>query len=127
MADVLREIQTGLGYMRTRPNTGVVQAGGRPTPPWRGRSPEVTWGNSNEERLVNEALSAAEIPGEQIAQLAPPLPQIDPFRPRLGYPTEALRIEDVLALERLYSDRRDAFSGGPHSWTASPRMAESPF
>lgn len=123
--DLNRETQP-LGFRRTPmlPNPGIVPAGGRTTPPWRGRSPEVTWGNSNEERLVNQALAAAEIPGVQLALLQPPLPQIDPWRPRTGYPTGQPGIMDVIGMARLYDDRRDAWSGGPHDWQGSARMTE---
>lgn len=92
----------------------------------RGRTPP-TWGNTNEERLLDQALSAATIPGAQLALLPPPLPQIDPWRPRLGYPDRAPGIMDVLNVNRLYNDRRYDTSGGPHEWSGSPRMSENPF
>jgi hypothetical protein len=91
-------------------------------------SPNVpTWGNANEERLVDEALRAAEIPGAVLAQKRPPLPQIELWRPRMGYDQHALSITEVLAVGRLYQDRRWDTSGGPHDFQASSRMSESPF
>ena len=86
-----------------------------------------TWGNSIAERLMDEALADADVPGAVLATRRPPLPQIDLWRPRMGYNQRALTIGDVLAIHRLYDDRRDAWSGGPHSWTGSPRMDENPF
>lgn len=66
----------------------------------------------------------ADVPGAQLALLKPPLPQIEPFRARVGYPTTQPGIRDVLGLVRLYDDRRDAWSGGPHDWQGSARMTE---
>jgi hypothetical protein len=82
------------------------------------------WGNTNEERLVDAALRAAEIPGAVLAQLRPPLPQIDMWRPRMGYNQKAITVEEVLAVNRLYQDRRWDLSGGPHDFQASARMTE---
>jgi hypothetical protein len=94
-----------------------------PAPP--GRPPEMRFGNRSwEEGQVDAALAAAETPGAVLAGLRPPLPQIDPWRPRYGYDDRALGIRDVLALDRLYDDRRWAWSGGPHDWQGSARMTE---
>lgn len=90
-----------------------------------GRPPEMRFTNrSYEERVVDEALSAAQVPGAVLAENRPPLPQIDPWRPRMGYDNRAPGIREVLALDRLYPTRRDAWSGGPHSWQGSARMTE---
>ncbi|HET7110176.1 MAG TPA: hypothetical protein VFI41_04850 [Gemmatimonadales bacterium] len=90
-----------------------------------GRPPEMRFTNRTyEERMVDQALVAGEVPGEQLAALAPPLPQIDPWRPRYGYDQRAMGVRDVLALDRLYPDRRDAWTGGPHDWQGSARMTE---
>ena len=91
-----------------------------------GRPPELRFGNrSYEERMVDEALAASEIPGAVLAeQVRPPLPQIDPWRPRYGYEQRAMGVGDVLALNRLYDDRRWAWTGGPHDWQGSARMTE---
>lgn len=93
-------------------------------PPRSPREGQPRWGNTNEERLLDAALAAATIPGATLALQPPPLPQIDPWRPRTGYPDRALGVRDVLALNRLYPDRRDAWSGGPHDWQGSARMTE---
>jgi hypothetical protein len=77
-----------------------------------------------EERVVDAALAYAETPGVDLAGLRPPLPQIDPWRPRWGYDQHAPTILEVLAVNRLYDDRRYAWSGGPHDWQGSSRMTE---
>ena len=79
---------------------------------------------THEEQMVDDALAASETPGAVLAEKMPPLPQIDPWRPRLGYDDRAPGIKDVLALNRLYDDRRYAWSGGPHDWQASARNTE---
>jgi hypothetical protein len=86
-----------------------------------------TFGNPNEERLVDAALASADVPGAQLAQQPPPLPQIDLWRPRMGYDQRALSVTEVLAVNRLYNDRRWDTSGGPHDWQASSRYTENFF
>jgi len=89
------------------------------------RPPEMRFTNRTwEEQQVDRALTASEIPGAELAELPPPLPQIDPWRPRTGYVRYAWGVRDVLALDRLPDDRRYAWSGGPHDWQASARMTE---
>lgn len=89
------------------------------------RPPEMRFGNRTwEESQVDAALAASEMPGAVLAELRPPLPQIDPWRPRYGYDTRALGIREVLATNRLYDDRRWAWTGGPHDWQGSARMTE---
>jgi hypothetical protein len=78
-----------------------------------------------EESRVDAALAASETPGEVLAELPPPLPQIDLWRPRMGYDDRALGINDVLAFDRRIGDNSYAWTGGPHEWTASPRMTEN--
>jgi hypothetical protein len=81
---------------------------------------------SNEERLVDEALEAQLVPGELLAELGPPLPQIDPFPPRMGYGSAAERtptIMDAINTDRYYPDRRVDFSGGPGSYSGTSRSS----
>lgn len=92
------------------------------------RPPEMRFTNRTyEEQMVDDALAVSEIPGAVLAEKMPPLPQIDPWRPRFGYDDRAMGIRDVLALDRLYDDRRYAWSGGPHDWQASARYTEALF
>ena len=70
----------------------------------------------NEERLVSQALMVATIPGAVLqAQVRPPLPQVNPFPPRFGYPESQDRqwgVETVLDFPRAYRNRQDDTSGG---------------
>jgi hypothetical protein len=86
---------------------------------------EIGPNSSNQERLVTAALMTATIPGAIIqAQVRPPLPQIDPFRPRFGYPDYPDRqadITQVLNVDRYYRNRRDDVSGGVQGWQSAAR------
>lgn len=96
-----------------------------PAPPGLpAREGQPYWGNNNEERLVDAALRSVDVPGAILAELPPPLPQIELWRPRWGYDQHALSITEVLSVNRLYTDRRDAWSGGPHDWAGAARMTE---
>jgi hypothetical protein len=93
---------------------------------WGGFSTRRSPWSSNEERLVDEALMIASVPGELIRGIAPPLPQIDLWRPREGYGDAASRvptIKDVLGSDRYYPDRRNDFSGSAGQYTGSSRPA----
>jgi hypothetical protein len=77
---------------------------------------------SNEERLVDESLEALTVPAAALAQLGPPLPQIDPWRPRMGYGTIAQRTPDIMLVintDRNSKDYRTSFSGSVGSYTGS--------
>jgi hypothetical protein len=88
-----------------------MEAPGRP---WR----------SNEERLLDETLMAQTVPGAMLANVRPPLPQIDPWRPRLGYGDSASRqptIYDVINVDRWLPDNAASFSGGVGSYSGTQR------
>lgn len=79
---------------------------------------------SNQERLVSEALAESQRSADSIRQLRPPLPQVDPFPPRFGYkPVQdrALTVEDVVGVARTYGDARYQTSGGMESIQGSSR------
>jgi hypothetical protein len=83
---------------------------------------------SNQERLVSEALASSQLPAEVISAIRPPLPQVDPFRPRFGYkPVQdrALTIEDVVGVSTTYGDARYQTSGGMESIQGSSRSVQS--
>lgn len=78
---------------------------------------------SNQERLVSESLAASQTPGAILAEIPPPLPQVHD-RPRFGWPDVNERtptIEQVLDIDRLYGDAREAISGGPAGYQGSAR------
>lgn len=79
---------------------------------------------SNQERLVGMGLRIAAIPGDVIRQIRPPLPYINPFPARFGYPDYAQRqpgIRTALDLPYSYMNRRDDISGGPATIESSAR------
>jgi hypothetical protein len=80
---------------------------------------------SNQERLVTQALMTATIPGSVIqATVRPPLPQIDPFPPRYGYPTyqeRQMEIGEVFSVDRYLPNNRYALSGGVAGAQAAAR------
>lgn len=79
-------------------------------------------GSPNEEKLCAQAIASIDYPGAALQELVrPPLPQIDPFRPRFGYTDRAaLGLKDVMIAGRLYP-QSEAFSGGPGSYSGSSR------
>lgn len=84
---------------------------------------------SNEERLVSEALAASQEPADVIAAIRPPLPQIELFPPRYGYPTvqqRALNVSDVVGVHQVYPDARSQTSGGIRDISGSSRNVSAP-
>lgn len=95
---------------------------------WGGFSNRKSPWSSNEERLVDEALEAHTTPGEILADLPPPLPQVEVWRPRMGYGDRTERvptIETCLGVTRYIPDHRLNFSGSAGSFTGSARPATS--
>jgi hypothetical protein len=80
---------------------------------------------SNMERLTQQALIAATMPGVQLQQLVrPPIPQIRLFPDRFGYgaPRYQPAIEDVISVDRAYTDPRVSwYSGSPAGYSGSSR------
>jgi len=93
------------------------------------RQGQPRWGMELQERLLDEALQVANIPGDVLRQKPAPLPQVQAFRPRLGWPSKAqrqIRIEDVIDVDRIYTDPRVTFSGSPAGYEGSSRNSQSP-
>ena len=103
------------------------------TKPWRGGEPSDVvqkrwtyagpWA-SNEERLTQQAIAVASIPGAELAALVrPPLPQIRLFPDRFGYgPRTQPTIEDVVSADRVYVEPRVSwYSGGVGDFSGSSR------
>lgn len=78
---------------------------------------------SNEERLTQQAIQAAVLPGAEIAAMVrPPLPQIDPFRDRFGYDRTVPGIFDIIEVSRAYTDFRVSwYSGGVAGYSGTSR------
>lgn len=86
---------------------------------WQYNGPWAT----NMERLTSQALMVMNIPGADIQQMVrPPLPQIQLFPPRYGYPTTQPGIEDVVTIDRNYVEPRISwYSGGVSGFSGSSR------
>lgn len=79
---------------------------------------------SNEERLTQQALVVATIPGAQLQEMVrPPLPQIQVFPPRFGYGDRRVpSIDDIITVDRTYPEPRVSwYSGGVGSYSGSSR------
>lgn len=90
-----------------------------PPPRWTYNGPNAT----HEERITQEAISAASQDGQYLAEtVRPPLPQIRLFPDRFGYDTTPMGIADIVSIDRRYRDVRVSwYSGGPASFTGAPR------
>lgn len=87
-------------------------------PDWAYLRPWAT----NEERLTQQAIEVATIPGQQLAdQVRPPLDQVQLFRPRLGYRTRALGIDDIIDIDRVDPATRYDYSGTQSGMSGSSR------
>lgn len=75
--------------------------------------------NSNEERLVSQALAAlTDIDPEVLRMMPSPSPE-RLFPPRYGYARTAVSIHDVIQVDRRYPDSSAQFSGSSGSYTGS--------
>lgn len=89
-------------------------------PKWTYKGP---WA-SNEQRLTQQAIAVATIPGEEIQDLVRPnLPQLQLFPPRFGYGERTQpTIDDVVTIDRVYTEPRTSwFSGGPAGYAGASR------
>jgi hypothetical protein len=104
------------------------------TKPWNNQGPIVPGGNSrwtyagpwssNEERLTQQALAVALIPGAELQEMVRPnLPQIQLFPARFGYGERTQpEIDDVVSIDRNYVEPRVSwYSGGVGSYSGSSR------
>ena len=78
---------------------------------------------SNEERLTQQALQSATLPGAELQDMVrPPLPQIDPFPSRYGFDRRTPGIADIIEVSRRYTDPRVSwFSGGVAGYSGASR------
>ena len=102
------------------------------TKPWVTNVPQVSqprWSYngpfaSNMERLTQQALMVATVPGAQIQQMVrPPLPQIHLFPDRFGFGIRLQpSIDDVVSIDRIYTEPRVSwYSGSPAGYSGSSR------
>lgn len=80
---------------------------------------------SNEERLVSEALAASQTPGAALQQLVrPPLPRTQLFPPKYGYRQEAIGIRDIIDVDVLFPGARVDYSQSQsgYSGTSYPSL-----
>lgn len=80
--------------------------------------------SSNMERLTQQALMVATIPGTVLQQVVrPPLPQIRLFPDRFGFgERQQPDIYDVVSLDRVYMEPRVSwYSGSPAGYSGSSR------
>jgi hypothetical protein len=79
---------------------------------------------SNMERLTQQALMAATIPGAQLQEMVrPPIPQIRLFPDRFGFGNRLQPdINDVVSLDRVYTEPRVSwYSGSPAGYSGASR------
>ena len=96
-------------YDRTKPwRNNVTDQQGRPK--WSYNGP---W-SSNEERLTQQALMVATIPGRELQEMVRPnLPQIRLFPPRIGFGIRYQPdINDVISVDRVYTEPRVSWYSG---------------
>jgi hypothetical protein len=81
---------------------------------------------SNMDRLTQQALMAATMPGSELQEIVrPPMPQIRLFPQRFGWGERTQpTIEDVVSVDRIYADPRVSwYSGSPAGYSGSSRNA----
>lgn len=91
------------------------------------RQGQPRWGMELAERRLDEALYASQAPGDLLRQMRAPLPQVQLFPPRLGLPSKQerqLRIEDFIDIDRIFTDPRTTFTGGPAGYQGSFRNSQ---
>jgi hypothetical protein len=116
-------------YDRTKPWQRSSDPEGNASNRYAPTSSEQSWNYlgpwaSNEERLTQQAIAVASIPGAKIQQMVrPPLPQIRLFPERFGYGYRTQpEIDDVVSVDRVYTDPRVSwYSGGPAGYSGSSR------
>jgi len=103
-----------------RTHAWVPQVSPKPlVPRWQYLGPFA----SNEERLTQQAVNAAVIPGAELAEMVrTPIPQINLFPERFGYDRTIPGILDIIEVGRKYTDPRVSwFSGGVAGYSGASR------
>jgi len=77
---------------------------------------------SNQERLLSQALATWTMPGAELQQyVRPPLPQVKLFPPRFGYSENEIGIEDLVNLPRKIASTQRVES----DYSQTPNTTES--
>ena len=80
---------------------------------------------SNQDRLLNQALAVHTMSGPEIQELVrPPLPQVNLFPPRFGYTEDEISIEDIIELPRRVATTQRVesdFSNNPATQQSTSR------
>lgn len=80
---------------------------------------------SVQERLLSQALNSITMPGAVLQNVVRPnLPQIDPFRPRLGYRTRSLSVMDVMNVDEEFQPTRVDFTASQAGYQGTLRNAQ---
>jgi hypothetical protein len=108
-------------YDYTKPWVGTPQENVENTPYQNGYN--GPWA-SNMERLTQQALMVATLPGVKLQEMVrPPLPQIRLFPDRFGFGNRTQPdIDDVISLDRVYNEPRVSwYSGSPAGYSGTSR------
>ena len=69
--------------------------------------------SSNEERIAQQAIQSAVLPGAELAAMVRcPIPQVELFPPRFGYDRTQPSIDAVIDVDRRYVDPRISWYSG---------------
>ena len=79
--------------------------------------------DTNMERLTTQALAAATVPGQELADMVRPPMDIDPFPPRYGYRVRELGITDMIDIDEEYLPKFNDYSGTPAGYQGTSRNA----
>jgi hypothetical protein len=88
------------------------------------REGQPRWGNELAERQLDLALQAANLPGDVVRAIRPPLRQVLLFPKRVGLPSyqqRQIRIEDIIDVNRIFTDPRVTWTGTPAGYSGSSR------
>lgn len=79
--------------------------------------------SSNQERLTQQAIQSAVLPGAEVAAMVRvPMPQVNLFPDRFGYDRKVPGIMDIIEVGRQYQDPRISwYSGGVAGYSGSSR------
>jgi hypothetical protein len=81
---------------------------------------------SFQDALLSQALNVITMPREEVQRVVRPrLPQLELFRPTLGYRTRAISLKDVVNVNEDQPPTRVDFTGGHAGYQGTERNAQS--